>query len=159
MSSPSVQVIEALQARLQALEDTEAIRSVLNQYCIRPDNKDFAGYADLFVEDGTMGFETWGDVKGREAIAKTLQAEEVYEGLLHMMSNMEITLEGPDTASAVARVWFCVTPKLSSLEDNYSFGGPYRFTFVKRADGWKIVTMKLKKVWAMGRDTEGVFKD
>jgi len=157
MSSSPEKLIQALQARLQALEDKEAIRSVLNQYCIRPDAHDFSGYAELYVEDGTMGFEQWGDVTGREAIAKTCAAESVYEGLLHIMTNMEITLDGPDRASASARVWFCATPKVSELEVNYAFGGPYKFTFIKRHDGWKINTMKLKKVWSMGQDTEGVF--
>jgi ketosteroid isomerase-like protein len=155
--SNSTDLIQSLQARLQAIEDKEAIRSVLNQYCIRPDNYDFAGYAKLYTEDGTMGFEQWGDMVGHEAIEKACAGEIVYEGLLHMMTNMEISLDGPDTASASARVWFCATPKVKQLERNYAFGGPYEYTFVKREDGWKIKTMKLKKTWSMGTDTEGVF--
>ncbi|OCK77446.1 hypothetical protein K432DRAFT_304216 [Lepidopterella palustris CBS 459.81] len=157
MTSSSTELIQALQSRLQSLEDKEAIRSVLNQYCIRPDLQDFTGYAELYVEDGIMGFDQWGDVRGREAIANACAAESVYESLLHIMTNMEISLDGPDTASASARVWFCVTPKVSRPDINYAFGGPYNFTFVKRHDGWKIKTMKLRKVWSMGQDTEGVF--
>ncbi|EXJ72883.1 uncharacterized protein A1O5_04031 [Cladophialophora psammophila CBS 110553] len=155
MSSSSDQ---AILARLQALEDKEAIRSVLNQYCIKPDQYDFDGYAELYVEDGTMGFESWGNVTGRKAISAACAKESVYEGLLHIMTNMEITLEGPDTASASARVWFCATPSVSELEQHYAFGGPYKFTFVKRHDGWKIKTMNLKKTWSSGKDTKGVFQ-
>lgn len=104
-----------------------------------------------------MGFDTWGEMKGHEAIEKACAAEKVYESLLHLMTNMEISLDGPDTASALARVWFCVTPKLSKVEENYAFGGPYKFTFVRTKDGWKIKTMHLRKVWSMGHDTEGIF--
>ncbi|KAH8778062.1 hypothetical protein BGZ57DRAFT_1004338 [Hyaloscypha finlandica] len=144
-------------ARLQELEDKEAIRSVLNQYCIRPDNYDFAGYAQLYTEDGTMGFSQWGPKVGHAAIEQACAAERVYEGLLHMMTNMEITIDGPTTAHATARVFFCATPKLDRLGENYAFGGPYEYTFVKRAEGWKIRSMVLKKTWEMGTDTEGVF--
>jgi len=149
---------QAILERLQALEDKEAIRSVLNQYCIRPDQYDFDGYAELYVEDGTMGFETWGDITGHEAISAACAKEDVYEGLLHIMTNMEINLEGPETASASARVWFCATPSISELDQHYAFGGPYEFTFVKLDDSWKIKTMKLKKTWSSGRDTKGVFQ-
>jgi ketosteroid isomerase-like protein len=147
----------AILARLQALEDKEAIRSVLNQYCIRPDEYDFTGYANLYVEDGTMGFEQWGDVTGKKAIADACAKEIAYEGLLHMMTNQEISIDGPDTASASARVFFIATPKLATLEKHYAFGGPYKFTFVKVGGEWKIKNMKLKKTWSMGHDSEKVF--
>lgn len=155
-SSSDKQLIHALAARLQILEDKEAIRSVLNQYVMRPDYKDWTGYANLYVEDGVMGFDQWGDAVGHEAIAKIVSREEVFEGLQHLMTNMEITLEDGE-ATVVSRVWFCATPKLSKPKDNFAFGGPYRFTLVKRDDGWKIKTMHLQTMWSMGTDTLKVF--
>lgn len=154
--SSDKQLIQTLVARLQVLEDKEAIRSVLNQYVMRPDYKDWKGYADLYVEDGVMGFDQWGDAVGHEAIAKIVSREEVFEGLQHLMTNMEITLEG-DNASVVSRVWFTATPKLSKPKDNFSFGGPYNFTLVKRQDGWKIKEMRLQTMWSNGNDTLKVF--
>jgi ketosteroid isomerase-like protein len=156
-SSSDRQLIESLQARLQVLEDREEIRTLLNQYVMRPDAKDWAGYAKLYVEDGVMGFDQWGDVVGHEAIEKAVSKEEAYEGLEHLTANIEITLESPDTASAIARLWFAATPKLATPNDNFAFGGIYNFGVVKRQDGWKLKSMRLKTLWSQGKDTQNIF--
>jgi ketosteroid isomerase-like protein len=155
-SSSDKQLIQGLEARLQILEDREAIRDVMNQYVMRPDYKDWKGYANLYVEDGVMGFDQWGDAVGREAIEKIVAREEVFEGLQHLTTNPDITLEGVN-ATVICRLWFSATPKLSKPKDNFSFGGPYRFTLVKRDDGWKIKTMHLQTMWSIGIDTLKVF--
>ena len=156
-SSFDRQLIESLQARLQVLEDREAIRSLLNQYVMRPDEKDWVGYAKLYIEDGVMGFDQWGDAVGHEAIIKAVSKEQAYEGLEHLTANIEITLEGPDKASATSRLWFCATPKLSNPNDNFAFGGIYNFAMVKRHDGWKLKSMRLKTLWSQGKDTLKTF--
>ena len=84
-------------------------------------------------------------------------AENRFEGLQHSMTNMEIVLEGSDTAIATSYLWFAATPKTSQPEVNYAFGGKYNWKFKRTPKGWKIRNMHLKKLWAQGEDTEGVF--
>ena len=57
----------ALAARVQRLEDTAAIQTLLLDYGRNLDARDFKGYSELFAKDGiwTGGF---GTVQGRAAI-------------------------------------------------------------------------------------------
>jgi ketosteroid isomerase-like protein len=151
------QVVASLQKRLQILEDKEALASLLNEYCNIADAHDWVGYANTYVDDAIMTFESWGDIHGKEAIAKAASVEQRFEGLQHSMTNMQFAVDGSDKASGTAYLWFCATPKTSQPEVHYAFGGPYTFQFARTAAGWKISRMRLKKIWAQGTDTEGVF--
>lgn len=148
--------LEAIQKRLQYLEDKDALTALLNRYCTTADDKEWDEYAQNYLEDGTMGFEAWPLVRGRQAIEKAAAAEEHFQGVLHSMSNMQFKIDG-DKASGRANLWYCATPDTSKPDAHYAFGGPYRFTFERTADGWKVATMHLRKFWAQGKDEDGVF--
>ena len=51
-----------------AVEEKEAIREVLAQYCFRLDDGEFAEMAELFTENGTWD-TAFGRATGRAAIA------------------------------------------------------------------------------------------
>lgn len=150
-------LIESLQKKLQILEDKDALTSLLNRYCNIADEKDWDGYAATFAEDGNMTFEEWGTVSGRKDIAKAASAEQRFDGLQHSMTNMEFVVDGSDIATGTSYLWFCATPDTKNPGINYAFGGPYKFKFRRGSTGWEITSMRLKKTWAMGQDTEGVF--
>lgn len=153
----SAKLIEKLQKRLQILEDKDALATLLNRYCNIADAKDWQGYADTYTDDGIMTFESWGDVVGKEEIRKASSAENIFEGLQHSMTNMQFEVDGSDTATGTAYLWFAATPETAKPETHYSFGGPYKFEFRKTSGGWRISRMRLKKIWAQGKDTKGVF--
>ena len=153
-----MKLIGQLQKRLQILEDKEALSTLLNRYCNIADAKDWEGYADTYVPEGAvMTFESWGDIVGKKAIAKAASAEQVFEGLQHTMTNMQFEVDGSDTATGTAYLWFCATPETNKPEINYAFGGPYKFDFARTSQGWRISRMRLRKIWAQGKDTRGVF--
>ncbi|RFU29319.1 hypothetical protein B7463_g7003, partial [Scytalidium lignicola] len=156
MTDP-VKLVEQLQRRLQILEDKDALTTLLNRYCNIADAKDWQGYADCYVEDAVMTFESWGDVVGRDAIRKASSAEQIFEGLQHSMTNMEFKVDGSDRATGSSYLWFCATPETAKPGINYAFGGPYKFEFIRTNDGWRISRMRLRKIWAQGEDTKGVF--
>lgn len=149
--------IEKLEKRLQILEDKDQLASLLNRYCYIADARDWKGYSETFIEDGSMNYESWPSVRGREAIAKAASAEDIFEGLQHSMTNMQFEVDGSDKATGRAYLWFAATPKTSKPEDNYAFGGPYHFQFVRTSEGWKISRMQLQKVWSIGHDSLKVF--
>jgi len=147
------QLVQSLEKRLRILEDKEKLATLLNEYCNIADAHDWVGYANTYIEDAVMTFEEWGDVVGRDAIVKAAGVEQRYEGLQHSMTNMQFEVNGSDKATGTAYLCFWATPELAKPETNYGFGGPYKFEFVRTADGWKISRMRLKKVWAQGVDT------
>jgi hypothetical protein len=153
----SAEIIKRLEARLRILEDKDELTALLNRYCNIADAKDWDGYANTFAEDGIMTFEEWGDIKGRKDIAKAASAEQRFAGLQHSMTNMQFEVDGSDKAAGTSYLWFAATPNTKEPEVNYAFGGPYKFEFQRAARGWEIKKMRLKKIWAQGQDTEGVF--
>jgi uncharacterized protein (TIGR02246 family) len=152
----SAQIIKSLEARLRVLEDKDELTALLNRYCNIADAKDWDGYANTFAEDGVMTFEGWGDTVGRAAISKAASAEQIFDGLQHSMTNMQFEVDG-DKATGTSYLWFAATPDTKEPEMNYAFGGPYKFEFQRAERGWEITRMRLKKIWAQGKDTKKVF--
>ena len=145
-------LISQLQKRIEILEDKEALAALLDRYCNTADVRDWEGYPNTYIDDVVMTFESWGDTVGKAA-----SAESVFEGLQHMMANMQFEVDGSDKATGTAYLWFCATPETSRPEINYSFVGPYRFEFVRTSEGWRISRMRLRRTWAHGQDTKKVF--
>jgi uncharacterized protein (TIGR02246 family) len=89
----------ALEARLQRIEDREAIHTLCMRYRQCLDEKDFSGYAGLFSKDGEF-VAAGGTAKGRAGI------EELVDGMrgslltavvgddLHIVVNPEISVDG-----------------------------------------------------------------
>jgi uncharacterized protein (TIGR02246 family) len=125
---------------LGALEDKDAIREVLAQYCFALDAGRFADMAALFTEDGTW-HTAFGQATGRAAIADFaagLRAHRPGQPLsgapraIHHVTNVVIALDG---ASAKVRSnWTTVQnspkgPKIGS-------GGAYDDEMVKQGGRW-----------------------
>ena len=81
-----------------AVEDKDAIREVLAEYCFRLDDGRFAEMAELFTEDGTWD-TAFGKATGRAAIAELARslrarAEEPRPRAVHLVTNIATTLDG-----------------------------------------------------------------
>ena len=81
-----------------ALEEKDAIREVLAEYCFRLDDGRFAEMAALFTETGTWD-TAFGRATGRTAIAEL--ARSLREGAgdqrprgIHLVTNISIALDG-----------------------------------------------------------------
>src|SRR5947207_13309495 len=94
------------------LEEKDAIREVLAEYCFRPDSGWFEGMAGLFTENGT--WETaFGKATGRDAIAAHAEDIRARRGAtrphgIHLGANLVITFHGQTAA--------VVRPKLTLVE-------------------------------------------
>lgn len=151
------QMIADLQRRLQRLEDKEAITSLLHRYCKLADTHQWDEYASCYLEDGTVKFNDWPDVVGRDKIAALISsAEDRFGGQQHSLSNIELSVDG-DKASGSCYLWFAAALDTAKPHEYHGFGGPYELTFARTGSGWKIATLKLRKIWAQNPDTEGVF--
>ena len=104
-----------------------------------------------------MEFETWGPKVGRVAIAKAASVEAALQGVEHSLTNLQVEVDGSDAATGTAYLSFYATPDVKKPEETYAWGGPYRFEFRRTPEGWKVSRQHLKKDWAQGKDTTGLF--
>jgi ketosteroid isomerase-like protein len=99
----------SVEDRLRLLEDKEAIRELLLAYGRALDARDTRAYSELFAADGEWSGGV-GQSKTPAGIKKMLDdlfgnSTPRFPKAHHLMSNMEIAVEG-DTASATSRwVW------------------------------------------------------
>lgn len=100
--------IEALERRLRALEDAEAIRNLKSRYAaFCDDNYNPDGIAALFAPDAVWESPSLGRYEGREAIRGFFQgAGGIFSFAIHYSLNGEIHVDG-DTAWAR---WYLFMP-------------------------------------------------
>jgi uncharacterized protein (TIGR02246 family) len=132
--------MSSIEARLQALEDRDAIRALLAEYRRALDEKDFEAYADLFGDDGEFVTDggTW---RGREEIL-TMLADFQAAGALsmaagddrHLVANVEIEVDG-DRARARS-TWVYVTREGEG--PNLAMVGHYDDDLRRTATGWRF---------------------
>jgi hypothetical protein len=128
-------------ARLQKLEDKEAIHALLMNYGRTLDARDFAGFEQLFARDSEFASGGGGDAKGPAAIRALL------EGLLkmnaapvpgrdfHLFYNETIEVSG-DRATALSKGAFMVRGQNNRLE--MSILANYHDELVREDGRWKF---------------------
>lgn len=140
-----------LEQRIARLEALEAIRDLDARYCRALDDGDWDTLVSLFTGDGEfVGLST---ARGHAEL-RTFFAGLAAAGLTafwHHVTNLEITLDGPDTARARSFLWQpCVqdgVPHIAAgryIDALQRVDGAWRYTtkqvtfdyFVPLADGW-----------------------
>ena len=95
-----------LEARLRRLEDVEEIQRLLLAYARCLDEGDYAGYSELFTEDGELNAQL-GQAKGREAIRALLDRRlgdddaPPRRKAFHLIGNPTIEVDGDRATSIV----------------------------------------------------------
>ncbi|MBV8938191.1 MAG: nuclear transport factor 2 family protein [Alphaproteobacteria bacterium] len=128
-----------------ALEEKEAIREVLAEYCFRLDDGRFAEMAALFTENGTWD-TAFGRATGRAIIAELARSLRERAGDqrprgIHLVTNIAITLDG--ASARVRSNWTVVQnsaegPKIGS-------GGAYLDELVKEGGQWLFRYRKIDR--------------
>jgi len=128
-----------------AVEDKDAIRELLAEYCFRLDDGRFEEMATLFTEDGTWD-TAFGKAAGRTAIADLARdirarAGEQRPRGIHLVTNIAIMLDGD--SARVRSNWVVVQngpdgPKIGS-------GGAYRDELVKEHGQWLFRYRKIDR--------------
>ena len=133
------QVAPSLEARLQRVEDELAITRIIVDYAAFLDGRDYAGYADLFAEDGewtNAGGTHVGPAAIRTMLEQTLgPAGQPNRANYHLVSNPRIDLSG-DRATATSRYLFVMRGEDGSPTP--ALAGIYRDEFVRIGGRWKI---------------------
>ena len=126
-----------LAARIQRLEDIDAVRTVLINYGRYLDARDFGSYSRLFAKDGEWSGGL-GTVKGPAEIQafmeKNIGAPNRAKNY-HLLSNFVIDVQG-DKATAWSR-WAFVVPGADG-KPSIAQGGHYEDTLVRENGLWKF---------------------
>ena len=133
-----------LQARVQRLEDEEAIRNLLVEYGRLLDAHDLAGYSKLFARRGAWT-GSFGTATGPEEILAMLQksmgSASGYDPnkirSIHLMSNFSIHVVG-ERATATSK-W----TNFARTEDNKlvpRLAGHYNDTLLKEGGNWRFLS-------------------
>lgn len=158
---------EAIERRLQRLEDTQAIGDLKAAYCNAADGgwdrptHDYDALASLFVEDGVWDAgEYGGRCEGREAIRALIRSFRAWPFAFHRITNPVIRVDGD---SAVGEWHVLVAIRFRANRDAV-VGGIYRDDFVRTSEGWRFETVRfepafearLDSAWKlMGRGSDG----
>lgn len=135
----------SVDARLQRLEDREAIRELIVDYGHMVDTRNWPGFANLFAEDGEW-IGGMGVAKGRATIRKMMEdtigsssSGKIPAGAngpnLHIFTNEVIKLDG-DAATGVTKWMFVVTDAQNHPQPFYL--GHYDDKFVRVNGAWKF---------------------
>jgi len=128
-----------------ALEEKDAIREVLAEYCFRLDGGRYDEMAALFAEDGTWD-TAFGAATGRAGIAQLARDIRARAGdnrprAIHLVTNIVIALSGDE--AEVCSNWTVVQnspegPKIGS-------GGGYSDRMLKRGGNWLFRYRKIDR--------------
>jgi hypothetical protein len=128
------------EARLQRLEDVQAIHTLLVRYGRTLDKRDFEAYGALFAQDGSWK-GGMGTATGPGAIAKMVAAgfdrmdPALYQNSYHAMTSFDVEVDG-DTATAWSRwTWVVVG---DSGKPQTERAGHYEDTLVRERGEWKF---------------------
>ncbi len=128
-----------------AIEEKDAIREVMAEYCFRLDGARYDEMAALFTEDGTWD-TAFGAATGRAAIAQQARDIRARAGdnrprAVHLVTNIAIALDGE--RAEVRSNWTVVQnspegPKIGS-------GGAYVDQMVKQGGRWLFHYRKIDR--------------
>jgi len=152
LEAPEPSRLGAAQARLQELEDKEAIRQIFTDYARFLDSGNFEGYASLFARNGWMK-ASLGEATGPEEILVLLnkyraasKGKNLPKGR-HIVTNHDIIIDG-DTAKATVQ-WFYLTPDPDGSPIVLQ-GGTYTDDVVREDGAWKLVSHDITRLFGRG---------
>jgi 3-phenylpropionate/cinnamic acid dioxygenase small subunit len=122
------------------VEDKDAIRELMAEYCFRLDDGRYDDMAALFTEDGAWD-TAFGKATGRAALARDIRARADRPRAAHLVTNIVIALDG-----AHARVrsnWMVM--RNSSEGPKVGSGGAYADDIVQQNGIWLFRYRKIDR--------------
>lgn len=142
-------------AGLRRLLDRQAIVDGINAYCRWVDLNRPEEQVRVFTDDCRVSYggdDRW--IEGRQALQAVLAAALArYEATDHRVTNIEVTFESSDTATAHSSVqaWH----RLPGDEPDFVLYGRYHDRWVRTAEGWRLRERRLTVAGTVGRGSDG----
>lgn len=123
------------------LEEKDAIRELMAQYCFHFDNGEFDAWVELFTGDGTFDLGARGRFGGRDALRNFLKAIPLTNGLPMMKHCVMNTIVSVDGERATARSYVVVVRGGEQL--GLSIAGRYEDQLAKVGGEWRFKDRKV----------------
>jgi ketosteroid isomerase-like protein len=130
---------------LQELVDRQAIADLIHAYCLHFDNNEPDAVAALFSADATVDYgPEAATIVGSEAIAPTISIglEQIFAATSHHVSNIRISISGPDRADSVSYLY--AWHRYVDGSPDGELWGRYLHSFVRTDAGWRISRLVLQ---------------
>ena len=140
---------ESVEQIVRRLSDVEAIKRLKASYYRHLDLQNWEQLADLFVADAEFRLETAGDpviFTSVETWLANLQTFLPGGWSVHHGHMPEIDVDG-DTANAVWAMFDEVHPGPQCGRDPFTGYGHYHERYERTADGWRIASLRLSRLW------------
>jgi len=136
----SISKHEALESRVQKLEDREEIRQLLMDYGRSLDQRDFRAFSELFAKTEGEWIGGMGRAKGSQAIRELMEStigkDTSMTQSCHLFTNETIHING-DQATAVTK-WIFMVPGESNRPQPV-FLGHYEDSMIRENGRWKFL--------------------
>ena len=118
------------------LEEKDAIRELMAQYCFHFDNGEFDDWLNLFTDDGAFDLGARGRFSGRDALRKFLKALPLTNGLPMMKHCVMNSIVAVDGDHATARSYVVVVQ--GGDTPSITVAGRYSDQIVKLQGAWRF---------------------
>ena len=148
-----------LAARLQRLEDRNAIIDVVIKYATSIDAADWEGYASIFTDPVHIDFSEAGlppsDFPREQFIGFAKQGLEAWDARQHISPHHVVEFDDNDPDKAICRSYMYAQhyKKDAPGGEFYLMRGSYDNHLVRTADGWKITSLTQHISWLEGNPT------
>ena len=129
---------ENLAARIQNIEDFNAITRLKHLYCYYADRHDSDNWANLFTEDGVFDGGVFGRHEGRE----TIRALTHLPFAVHYATNQIIDVDGDCATGKWLLLEPCSFPDENGDKPTWGMAA-YEDDYVRKDEEWKIKYTKL----------------
>jgi hypothetical protein len=136
----------------QEAADHIALNALVVNYAVAADNKDYDGYAALFLPEGTItgrvvgATEPFVHVQGRDAISAVLHGNDAFVQTFHGIENHRCEVNG-DSATGIT---YCLARHYRETDGAAEvIIAPLRYydDYVRTPDGWRFAAREIHFTW------------
>jgi hypothetical protein len=148
--------VDELAARIQRLEDRNAIIDVVVKYAVSIDTADWEGFGSIFTDPIHVDFSDAGmppaDFPRDQFIGFAQKGLEAWDARQHISPNHAVEFDPDDPDKAVCRSYMYAQhyKKGAPGGDFYLMRGSYDNHMVRTTDGWKITRLIQHVFWLEG---------
>jgi hypothetical protein len=143
-----------LAARIQRLEDRNAISDVVITYATSIDRGDWETFASVFTDPVHIDFSAAGlpaaDFSRADFAGFARQGLEVWTARQHLSPNHVVTFDDADPDKALCRSYLYAQHHHPDAAGVFLMRGSYDNAMVRTADGWKITALTQHISWIEG---------